>query len=462
MSGTAVKVFGSIAGWSFLPDFATRTLVTSWARLSKRPLTPQHYRVTYVCVVLAYLIYNFVDATTSVPPSYYELLHVTPAADSNTLKLAFRAFARKNHPDRVGIAGTTLFVAVREGYEALTEPNKRWAYDRFGPDILKCTECITQGDFLHRGLLTSLGFHITSGVALLSFSAFGTRNWVTFWRYMLYIVLVAAEIFFIFHPSPGTRTPYDSPQNLLETLHPHRVPFQHIRFIHHAFVFLSVALGRVVPVLLPTLAAADTTPENALNLLASSDILARARRLDRQAYQLLSGELAAIAPEDDTKREDTMLTLTRGMERLVLETRLTAGAGAQSSTGPQRPPQSAPASIRGGLPVKRPIRRRHLSAASSEASFSTVHTPSMNTIPDVIDVDAEEANVLFENGVAVDEELKRVGAKDGEGNGRAGAHDWLHLPENVHEQNKSPAQHAKLVRRQSMPGEYFRGRSMSY
>ena len=128
-SSTAKAIFGLI-GWSYIPDFVTSTLVR-WARTYLRtPVTPLHYRLTFTLVVLSYLTYNFFEASLSTPSNFYELLDVSPASDEVKLKAAFRSFARKYHPDRVGPEGADLFVAVREGYEALMEPNKRWAYDR--------------------------------------------------------------------------------------------------------------------------------------------------------------------------------------------------------------------------------------------------------------------------------------------------------------------------------------------
>ena len=51
---------------------------------------------------------------------------------------------------------------------------------RFGEEILNCKECVTQRDFLVRGLIQSLGFHIVSGLALLFFSAIGKSSSVAF------------------------------------------------------------------------------------------------------------------------------------------------------------------------------------------------------------------------------------------------------------------------------------------
>ena len=56
-----------------------------------------------------------------------------PDADDNTLKIAFRHFAKRNHPDRpeVGEEGAELFRVVRDAFEALRDPVVRFAYDRY-------------------------------------------------------------------------------------------------------------------------------------------------------------------------------------------------------------------------------------------------------------------------------------------------------------------------------------------
>lgn len=55
-----------------------------------------------------------------------------PGVDEVGLKLAFRAFARKYHPDRPGVGkqGEAWFIQVRDAFEALRDPVVRFAYDR--------------------------------------------------------------------------------------------------------------------------------------------------------------------------------------------------------------------------------------------------------------------------------------------------------------------------------------------
>lgn len=129
-----------LAGWSYIPDFIARQTLSFLHRFLRSrsysvptPGTPQwvkHYRYMFAFVVLGFLSYNLIEASRSPPSNFYEILGVTPSADADALKYAFRSFAKKNHPDRVGRQGEELFIVVRDAFEALKDPTTRFAYDR--------------------------------------------------------------------------------------------------------------------------------------------------------------------------------------------------------------------------------------------------------------------------------------------------------------------------------------------
>jgi molecular chaperone DnaJ len=65
---------------------------------------------------------------------YYETLGVQKNADEKELKVAFRKLAMQYHPDRNpgDHEAEKKFKDISEAYEALKDPQKRAAYDRFG------------------------------------------------------------------------------------------------------------------------------------------------------------------------------------------------------------------------------------------------------------------------------------------------------------------------------------------
>lgn len=62
---------------------------------------------------------------------YYETLGISPQADADEIKRAYRKLARKYHPDVSKEPGAEeKFKALNEAHEALKDPNRRSAYDR--------------------------------------------------------------------------------------------------------------------------------------------------------------------------------------------------------------------------------------------------------------------------------------------------------------------------------------------
>ncbi|MEM9194470.1 MAG: DnaJ domain-containing protein [Myxococcota bacterium] len=68
---------------------------------------------------------------------YYTLLGVKPNADLKTIRIAFRQFARKYHPDRFArdsadrrAQATVIYRRGSEGLQVLTDPDARKLYDR--------------------------------------------------------------------------------------------------------------------------------------------------------------------------------------------------------------------------------------------------------------------------------------------------------------------------------------------
>ena len=63
----------------------------------------------------------------------YEILQVPPDADDVQIIAAYRALARRYHPDLAGDAGTAMMIVVNQAWEILRNPGRRAAYDRTRP-----------------------------------------------------------------------------------------------------------------------------------------------------------------------------------------------------------------------------------------------------------------------------------------------------------------------------------------
>ncbi|KAG6828844.1 hypothetical protein H0H92_006603 [Tricholoma furcatifolium] len=354
----------SLAGWSMVPDFVTKHSLSLLHRSAilpvpkTQPAYRKQYALTFACVVLGYLFYNLVDSASSMPPNFYQILGVQPTVDEQGLRSAFRQFAKKYHPDRPGVGrdGEELFIMVRDVYEALKNPVVRFAYDRFGPDVLLWSKtCTTTREYIQHGLLQSSGYHIVVGAALIFWSLVGSSrsNPVAFWRHLLYAALFAAEISLILSPSPspqstqtfaltGLRTTYTT-HTPLHTLFPQRLIYQHILFLHQLFVFLSIALSRVVPVLISAFSQPSITPAQNQELIQQIHQLASIA--DRETSISMHTLLHSIAsPSSTTASSSTASVPHEDISSLARPRPFVVPPGALDLSDPRAPGARRPTS----------------------------------------------------------------------------------------------------------------------
>ncbi len=60
---------------------------------------------------------------------YYEILQVSSNADRETIDRVYRLLAKRYHPDNTGTGDSVKFDALTKAYRALSDPEKRAAYD---------------------------------------------------------------------------------------------------------------------------------------------------------------------------------------------------------------------------------------------------------------------------------------------------------------------------------------------
>jgi len=60
---------------------------------------------------------------------YYEIMQLSPNADHETVHRVYRLLAQRYHPDNRETGNAELFVHLTEAFQALSDPEKRAAYD---------------------------------------------------------------------------------------------------------------------------------------------------------------------------------------------------------------------------------------------------------------------------------------------------------------------------------------------
>ncbi|MEJ2699938.1 MAG: J domain-containing protein [Desulfuromonadales bacterium] len=66
---------------------------------------------------------------SSIFVDYYELLQLSPNADTETIESVFRHLAKKYHPDSPSFSGNDRFFQIVEAHQTLSDPQTRAGYD---------------------------------------------------------------------------------------------------------------------------------------------------------------------------------------------------------------------------------------------------------------------------------------------------------------------------------------------
>lgn len=68
--------------------------------------------------------------------NYYDILGVSPTADAQEIKAAYRGLALKHHPDRTEDSlASGRMAEINEAYEVLSDPTRKASYDRLFESI---------------------------------------------------------------------------------------------------------------------------------------------------------------------------------------------------------------------------------------------------------------------------------------------------------------------------------------
>lgn len=214
------------------------------------------------------------------------------------------------HPDKISTedplehaAAEARFVTLKTAQDTLCNPLRRFAYERFGPDMLKWQDCKTTRDYLVTGLqTTALPLYAGSMIflALISFTSY--LQYGRFWRYLAFVSLFILELHTITRPYPSPIvTKIINPILGTLTNHAPLLPFQFITLARKATFTLFVALSQLGNILPQPLATSSNTSQLDQQQLLRLEAVAKVN--EAEAGRLLAMDMAPFAGDEPGTKE---------------------------------------------------------------------------------------------------------------------------------------------------------------
>jgi hypothetical protein len=198
----ATEYLMSLGGWAFLPGLATNWLHSFYYGVTIRagephpqpgtPLFQKHRRNIFTLVIAAYLLFTVYQTDWQIQRDgdFYNLLNVPFDADEKAISRNLRRQLALAHPDKVPAGqreqAEQLFIQVKVAYDTLSDPVKRFAYERFGPDMLQWKTCKTLQDYVWQGAQNSCVTLLSTLVVILIAQTFGQMSYGKYVRASIY------------------------------------------------------------------------------------------------------------------------------------------------------------------------------------------------------------------------------------------------------------------------------------
>ncbi|CAO2657866.1 Nn.00g071260.m01.CDS01 [Neocucurbitaria sp. VM-36] len=213
----------------------------------------RHILIAIYAAYFAFTIYE-VDFNLQRSSNAYNDLGVPINVDESGLNSRFRRLTIRYHPDKVGPKidrdkANDYYVHLKHARDIILDPAKRFAYDRFGPDIFaQCQSCLTVKEFTDSGLLTAGTTYGALLIILIGANALGFLKDGSYWRYLGLLAVATFEVRTALRPDhPTFLSKYLNPFITSSNLRPAYLPFQIIAITKKASISLAQFLGLLMP-----------------------------------------------------------------------------------------------------------------------------------------------------------------------------------------------------------------------
>lgn len=224
------------------------------------------------------------------------------------LQSRFRRLTLQYHPDKVTsgsadekAAVEAIYVHLKTARDTLVDPAKRFAYDRFGAEILQWRQCKTVRDFVVTGVQRTTVYYAASGAVLVLLGVLDYLQQGKFWRYLVMASLFVVEVHTMMRPDfPVALTQVVNPVLLSTKWRPPYLPFQMLALLRKLAVTFFIALSQLGPVLKGPQAAGADGEMVSTQQLDRVDALAKAT--DQEVVRLMGLELMPFAGDQTSTR----------------------------------------------------------------------------------------------------------------------------------------------------------------
>lgn len=275
------------------------------------PRFQKHRRRIHILVVSLYLLYTLYEADHELTsraraPTLYADLGVPFTATERDVKSRFRRLAALHHPDKAGAdaadAGGEFFMHLKTASDVLTDPARRFAYERFGPESIAWKHCATVRDFVARGAQQLIPYYGAAAAVMYVLGLLGYLEFGRYWRWVTLVALCVFELHTVTRPAfPRFLDGLVNPLLVRFTDHPPYLPFQVIGLARKCSITLYIAFSQLGPLLRPNAQAQQAAGGDPDKLLRQSlDRLEQAAKvLDADAARLMELEMAPFAGDPE-------------------------------------------------------------------------------------------------------------------------------------------------------------------
>jgi hypothetical protein len=260
-------------------------------------------------VVSLYLLYTIYEADYELlrAGDFYADLGVPHSASEREIKSRFRRLAAVHHPDKQGSDGAgdaaAYFIHLKAAADALVDGPKRFAYDRFGPEVIGWQHCSSIGDYVWRGVMSRIMPHYLIGAAAMyGFGLLGYANWGKYYRWLVMLALCILELHVVTRPQPPTfLSSVLNPLLARATTHPPYLQFQLISLLRKLCITLYIAFNQIGPLLNRRGQAEQRNADNDEAALAEGLMRLEnmTRSLNTEAERMLTMEMSPFKGDDE-------------------------------------------------------------------------------------------------------------------------------------------------------------------